>query len=259
MEVGNYVSAQLLLFLRSIALGLCLGLLYDLLGALRKLGGKLWGGVLDAVFCLTAAVAVLFFVLAGDGELRIFVALGILGGAVLFWCLLSGILRPVWTFWLDMLLLPFRLLWRFAKKCGQFMKKIVAFLRKWFIIRFTHLFGHKKRPPQEGEEEMSKPTEKKAASRKKRGTTRPAGKLTMLLLAVLIVALGAQIYRMVGQLQVARTEEAAYTRQLNELRDANQQLREDLANSEDLDLIEDIARDQLGMVRPGEKVFHFSK
>ena len=54
MEVGNYVSQQLLLFLRAIGLGLCLGLLYDLLGALRRLGGKLWGGVLDAFFCLTA-------------------------------------------------------------------------------------------------------------------------------------------------------------------------------------------------------------
>lgn len=259
MEVGNYVSAQLLLFLRSIALGLCLGLLYDLLGALRKLGGKLWGGVLDAVFCLTAAVSVLFFVLAGDGELRIFVALGIMGGAVLFWCLLSGVLRPVWTFWLDMLLLPLRLLGKFLKKCEQITKKSLSSCRKWFTIKFTFPFRQKKHPPQEGEEDMNQPSGKKAASRKKRGPAKPAGKLTMLLLVVLLVALGAQIYRMVGQLQVARAEEAVYTQQLNELRDTNQQLKEDLENSGDLDLIEDIARNQLGMVRPGEKVFHFSK
>ena len=57
MEIGNYVSQQLLAFLRAIALGACLGLEYDVLGALRRLGGKVWGGVLDAAFCLTAASA----------------------------------------------------------------------------------------------------------------------------------------------------------------------------------------------------------
>ena len=70
MEIGNYVSQQLLAFLRAIALGACLGLEYDVLGALRRLGGKVWGGVLDAAFCLTAASASALFVLAGDGELH---------------------------------------------------------------------------------------------------------------------------------------------------------------------------------------------
>jgi hypothetical protein len=75
--MGNYVSEQLALFLQSIALGAVLGLIYDLLSALRSLGGRLWGGVLDALFCLAAACAVFLFVMAGDGELRIFIALGI--------------------------------------------------------------------------------------------------------------------------------------------------------------------------------------
>ena len=81
--MGNYVSEQLALFLQSIALGAVLGLIYDLLGVLRSLGGRLWGGVLDALFCLTAACAVFLFVMAGDGEMRLFVPAGALGGAVL--------------------------------------------------------------------------------------------------------------------------------------------------------------------------------
>ena len=103
--MGNYVSEQLALFLQSIALGAVLGLIYDLLGVLRSLGGRLWGGVLDALFCLTAACAVFLFVMAGDGELRIFIILGIVGGAVLFWCLLGGLLRPIWRFWLGLMLM----------------------------------------------------------------------------------------------------------------------------------------------------------
>lgn len=259
MEAGNYVSQQLLLFLRAIGLGLCLGLLYDLLGVLRRFGRKLWGGVLDALFCLTAAAAVLFFVLAGDGELRVFIALGVVGGAVLFWCLLSEVLRPVWTFWLSLALLPVRLVWRILKKCEETAKKVFSFCQKWFTMRTTSLFGRQRLPRQKGEKEMSRAPGKKNASRKSQGNARSSSKLTMFLLAVLLVAIGAQIYRMFGQLQIAQAEEADYTQQLNELRATNEQLRSDLANSGDLDLLEDIARDQLGMVVPGEKVFHFSK
>ena len=39
--MGNYVSEQLALFLQSIVLGAVLGLIYDLLSALRSLGGRL--------------------------------------------------------------------------------------------------------------------------------------------------------------------------------------------------------------------------
>ena len=83
--------------------------------------------------------------------------------------------------------------------------------------------------------------------------------LMMLLLAALLIGLGVQIYGMFGKLQEARAEEAIYTQRLNELQEVNEQLREDLENSGNQALIEDIARDQLGMVLPGEKVFHFSK
>lgn len=40
--------------------GGALGLLYDLLRALRALGGRVWGGVLDGVYCVLSA-SLLFF------------------------------------------------------------------------------------------------------------------------------------------------------------------------------------------------------
>ena len=262
MEIGNYVSDQMLLFLRAIGLGLCLGLLYDVLGTLRRLGGKLWGGVLDVAFCLTASVAVLFFVLAGDGELRIFVAIGVLGGAVLFWCLLGPLLRPVWTFWLELALLPVRLVGRFLKKCRQKAKKLLSFWRNWFTMKLATLRRKISSRRQEGESDMSGPTGKKktpAPRKKKRKSARPGSRLTVLILAALLMGISLQIYRMFGQLRVARAEEAVYAQQLEELRETNRQLREDLNNSGSQALIEDIARDKLGMVMPGEKVFHISK
>ena len=87
--MGNIISEQLMLFLRSVLLGGVLGLLYDLLRPFRRLGGQLWGGLLDALYGLTTVSAVFLFVMAGDGELRVFILMGALGGGVLFFCLLS--------------------------------------------------------------------------------------------------------------------------------------------------------------------------
>lgn len=261
--MGNYVSEQLALFLQSIALGAVLGLIYDLLSALRSLGGRLWGGVLDALFCLAAACAVFLFVMAGDGELRIFIALGIVGGAILFRFLLGGLLRPIWRFWLELILLPAALVIKFLKKCRQKTKKLFSFWQKWVTMKFTTLHRRKTSDHQEGDEQMSPPSGRKAArqpqKRKKKTASRPASRLTVFLVATLLLVVSVQIYRMFGELQDARVQEAAYAQQLAALQETNRQLQEDLDNAGNLDLIEDIARDQLGLVRDGEKVFRYSK
>jgi len=261
--MGNYVSEQLAVFLRAVALGAVLGMVYDLLGELRRLGGQIWGGVLDAVFCLLAAGSIFFFVMAGDGELRIFIALGVGGGAILFRCLLGGVLRPVWAFWLGLALLPVELVKKILKKCGEKLKKDFSFCKNWFTIRIVTLRKRKKPREQKGDAAMSSTAggKKSRPAKKKRSKiqARPTNKLTIFLLAVLMVGIGVQIYQMFGQIGVARDEEAVYAQQLAELKDTNQQLQEDLNNSESLDLIEDIARDKLGMVKEGEKIFHFSK
>lgn len=135
------ISQQLGLFLRSILLGGVLGLLYDLLRPWRALGGGLWGGALDVLFSLTAGWSVFFFVMAGDGELRLFILAGVLGGGVLFFCLLSRPLRPVWAFWFGALAAPGRLLWKNLKKFAKFCKKGFSFFDNWFTINHTERRG----------------------------------------------------------------------------------------------------------------------
>ncbi len=133
------ISEQLALFLRAVALGASLGLVYDLFRALRTLGGKLWGGLLDVLFCLAAAASLFLFVMAGDGEMRIFVVLGTAGGMLLFLCLAGPLLRPVWRFWLNLILFPARLVRKFLKKCGRMAKKLFSFGRTRVIMISTHL------------------------------------------------------------------------------------------------------------------------
>ena len=122
----NEISHQLLVFGQSILLGLSIGLLYDLLRPFRLRLPRLTG-LLDGLYCLTVGCAVFLFLLGqAEGQLRGFVVLGAVGGAVLFFCAFSELLRPVWAFWVDTLayllhLLSFPLLWakNFCKKLAR--------------------------------------------------------------------------------------------------------------------------------------------
>ncbi len=139
------------MFLRSILLGGALGLLYDLLRAVRTLGGQVWGCLLDGFFCLASVSLLFFFVMAGDGELRLFFLAGVLGGAVLFFCLLSRTLRPIWDFWLQIFLSPVRLAVGAGKKCCRTAKKLLIRGRSAVTMRAVQWYG-KRKAPAEGDD-----------------------------------------------------------------------------------------------------------
>ena len=142
--MGNEVSHQLLLFGKSILLGLSIGAAYDLLGPFRQRSASVVV-VLDAVYCLAVGAAVFLFLLRrGTGELRGFMILGCVGGCVLFFCAFSEWLRPVWKFWTDtlmwmvhMLIRPVRRIKNFCKKTVRQGKNLFYFIRKCYTIRRT--------------------------------------------------------------------------------------------------------------------------
>lgn len=244
--MGNVICDQLQLFFRSILLGGVLGLVYDLTAALRALGGRIWGGVLDTLYVLTSAATLFFFVMSGDGELRLFILLGTLGGGVLHFCLLSQPLRPLWSFWLGVFLVPFHILDVILKKCEQICKKLFSFSKKQVTIIGTKWQRYRPAAKTEGDKHMAK-TQKK----------RPSSKLTALILVVLLFGVAVQLRHMVGQLSSARAEEAVYTARLADLQETNARLEADIANSGDQELIEEIAREDLGMAEQNEKIFRF--
>lgn len=257
---GAPAAEQLAGFLRAILLGGCLGLVYDLFRAVRRVvlirtgrrrglrrAGRFGSGVLDAAYGLTAVLSVFLLVMAGDGELQVFTVLGVLSGAALFFSLLSGLLRPLWDFWLGILLIPVWILWRLLKKAWHFFKKLFSFLKTWFTIISTKLFSGRK---PEDERQM-----RTVAKAKKKGKRRPSSRLTGLLLVVLMIGIGVQLVNLKGELEAAREEEAYYSQRLQQLQAENARLEEDIANSDDPELIEAIAREELGMVSSGEKIF----
>lgn len=90
----------------------------------------------------------------------------------------------------------------------------------------------------------------------KKKQKRASGFLTGILLLVVLLGVGIQLYRMQEQLKTARAEEEALAQEIAQVEKENQQLQEDLDNADNPELIEEIAREDLGMVVQGEMVFN---
>lgn len=108
---------------------------------------------------------------------------------------------------------------------------------------------------------MGRPAEspKKGKRKQNKQSRRPNGRLTAVILAILLLGLSVRLYHLFQELRDARAEEIMYAAQLAELKETNKRLAEDIENRDDPGLIEDIARNDLGMAAPGEKILRFSK
>ena len=82
---------------------------------------------------------------------------------------------------------------------------------------------------------------------------RSAGIFILIVTIVLIVA-DIKIYLKRKQFQV---EVFKYEQRIKELKDRNKKLEEEIANSDDIDYIEKVAREEQNMQKPGEKVVSF--
>ena len=93
--------------------------------------------LLDILLSACAVSSLFLFIMAEDGELRLFFLLGALGGAVLFFALFGDVFRPILAFWVDFALIPLHLGNIFLKKLQISFKKVFHFIKKWFTIMGT--------------------------------------------------------------------------------------------------------------------------
>lgn len=82
-----------------------------------------------------------------------------------------------------------------------------------------------------------------------------AGLLTKVVIVVLLVAIGWQLYELHGQLESAQAEKESYAAQVEEQQRENDALAADIAEGPTAEKIEQIARDELGLVKEGEYIF----
>lgn len=90
----------------------------------------------------------------------------------------------------------------------------------------------------------------------KKKVDRPrAGFLTKLVIVVLLAAIGWQVYDLRGQIAGAQAEKESYATQVEQRELENAALRADIEEGPTEEKLQDIARDELGYVKPGEYVF----
>ncbi|WP_241426588.1 FtsB family cell division protein [Dysosmobacter acutus] len=94
------------------------------------------------------------------------------------------------------------------------------------------------------------------AARGKKQKKAGAGILTKLVILALLLAVGFQLYRLQGQITEAETNRAQLAAQVAAKQQENAALAKDIENGDDPETLEEIARNELGMVNPGEKVFY---
>ena len=87
-------------------------------------------------------------------------------------------------------------------------------------------------------------------------TKRRSSFLTKVLILLLVIVTGWQVYRLQGQLNDARAEEQALSQQVEEQKQKNDALAADIAAGNTQEKMEEIARDELGLTSPGERVFY---
>ena len=212
------LSQPLLLFCQAILLGMAAALLYDLLRAFRLRLPRLTSA-LDILYCMAAGLAVFLFMLRrAQGQLRLYLLLGAVGGGVLFFTAFSPFLRPVWDFWVDTLAfllhltaIPLRGAENLCKKIGRWGKNLFYFIRKCYTIKNTK---HGRRLYKGGG---------------RHGKSRTAAKE-----AVQRDALTAQV-------QAQEQENAA--------------LAADIAEGATEDKMKEIAQEELGLISPNQRVF----
>ena len=84
----------------------------------------------------------------------------------------------------------------------------------------------------------------------------PISFTALLLIAVMIVAVGWQMQKLQAQVAAAEIERDQYEQQVAEIKLENETLRADIAAGDTTEKMEQIAREQLGLVTRGEYVFY---
>ena len=89
-----------------------------------------------------------------------------------------------------------------------------------------------------------------ARSKKRTGT------LAVLLVLAILLAVGYQLMNIRGKLALAEAEQSALAERVARQEQENRSLEAALARSEDPEYLQQLARDRLGMVSPGQKDFY---
>ncbi len=90
----------------------------------------------------------------------------------------------------------------------------------------------------------------------RRKQTRKGGFFTALLVVLLLALLTTHLLRQQGKIRDAEQQQAALAAQIEQTQQDIAELESALEKKGDEEYLQELARSELGMVAPGEKVFH---
>lgn len=85
--------------------------------------------------------------------------------------------------------------------------------------------------------------------------TKKAGLLTKIVVLALLIYMATALLNLQGRIRETQLQRDSLRLQVTEQTQANADLADAVANPDDPDRIANIARDKLGLVKPGERVF----
>ncbi len=83
-----------------------------------------------------------------------------------------------------------------------------------------------------------------------------AGLLTKIVILALLIVVAISLLELNSQVEQAQVERASLARQVAEQTQINTDLAEAIEHSDDLDRVEEVARNRLGLVKQGEIIFY---
>ena len=91
---------------------------------------------------------------------------------------------------------------------------------------------------------------------KNRKKAKKRGGIVALVLLLLIAVASFEVVQVYGQIRSAQVTEQQLKEQVAAQQQANASLREDLERADDEEFIKELAREQLGLAEPGERIFY---
>ncbi len=88
--------------------------------------------------------------------------------------------------------------------------------------------------------------------------TKKAGLVTKLVVAILLVYVAISLWHLNTRIATAREEVNALDQQVQAQQKKNAELADAINNSDDPEHRKNIAREKLGLLEPGEKMFHIT-
>ena len=136
MSMALDLRRQALSILGALLLGLALGLAYDLLRPPREGKGRLLTALLDALFCLTAAIAAFLYAMrSSNGRLGFWELTASFAGFLLYLHLFSPVFLPYMQKAWHLMCTIIDLCKKFTVKCQISAKKNFQKVRKCFIVK----------------------------------------------------------------------------------------------------------------------------